>query len=138
VHTPHKCAKRFLLGLRGREIVHRVISSLRFRTLCALCGVLLAACFGGQTGQENPAREPADCAFERTPLQPGDATPLGFTAAQLEADLVSDMTWRIEWLRMGTSSDLTLSVREVRARTLSVSTNDACADAVALEVLVAV
>jgi len=106
------------------------------RVLCSLCGVLLAACLGGQTGQED--EPPVECEIERTPLQANDPTSLGFTAAQLEAEVTPARTSGLYWYRMSTSTQLTLTLREVRARALSVSTNRACPDTIDLEAVVAV
>ena len=124
--------------VRLREIVDRVMKPLRLRVVCALCAVWLAACIGGQTGQENRAEQGVECAFERTALQPDETTSLGFTAAELEAALASDITSSMHWSRMGTTTTLTLTLREVHARTLSVSTNGACPDTIELQARVAV
>jgi hypothetical protein len=115
-----------------------VTKPLPLRVVCALCAVLLAACIGGQTGQENRAEQGVDCAFERTALQLDETTSLGFTAAELEAELASDITSSMHWSRMGTTTTLTLTLREVRARALSISTNGACPDTIELQARVAV
>jgi hypothetical protein len=98
----------------------------------------IAGCFGGQTGQEDRAMRPVDCAIERTPLSLDTATPLGFSAADVETTLAVPARSSIKWSRMNTVSELSLTLIEVRARYLNESSNGACADTLGLDAVFAV
>lgn len=128
--------------LAGRGLARNsrsVMSSSRRYLVClATYGALLGGCFGGQTGQEDRPQAVVDCMFERVGLQAGESTPLGFSAGELEAELAGQRVWPLSWSRMGTATQLTMELREVRARTLSTSEVETCADTVDLEVLIAI
>jgi hypothetical protein len=101
-----------------------------------LACALAIGCLGGQTGQESEG--PVDCAIVKRPLAADAETALGFTAADVEALLGEQAESSLLWQRMQTRGELALQLLAVRDRYLNESTNDACSDAVGLDVQVSI
>lgn len=124
--------------LNSPTMLHTMRNLAMRHTSLFTVAVLLNACAGGQTGQED--KGPA-CAYESNALTLDEATDLGFSASDLKAALASSLTSSIHWSRMDTTDELTLEVQAVSAQRLKVSNkgaNGGCPETVELDVTVAI
>jgi hypothetical protein len=115
----------------------RQLTSLLLLTACASA----SGCAGGQTGQEDVT---GPCNEERTPLDLGEVSPLGFSAADVlsfaEGENVTTIEWQPIDIPYGPESgtqQLTLSVASLgRARYVDRGESPCCFAAVQVDVRV--